>query len=69
MNIAVEQDVTGLEGLAHHHFGRAVLRALLHTGSYPLSIQVKTRQRGPVITNNDAVRVQHGNDFEYEVVS
>ena len=42
VDVTVEEDVSRLEGLAHHHLGGAVLRALFHTWSDPLSVQIVT---------------------------
>ena len=69
MDVTVKKDVPRLKSLTHHHLGGAVLRTLFHTGSYPLSIQIIARQRGSVVTNYDSIRVQHGDNLEYEVVS
>ena len=44
VNITVEQDITRFKRLAHHHFGGAVLGALLHAGRDPLSIEIVTAQ-------------------------
>lgn len=69
VDVTVKKDVSRLKSLTHHHLGGAVLRTLFHTGSYPLSIKIIARQGSSVVTNNDSIRVQHGNNLEYEVVS
>lgn len=40
VDVTVEKDVPRLKSLTHHHLGGAVLGALFHAGSYPLSIQI-----------------------------
>ena len=68
VDIAVEQDVPTFQSLPHHHFSRAVLRALLHAWCDPLSIQVKATQRCPIVTHNDTIWVEHRDDLEHEIV-
>lgn len=69
MDITVEEDVARLKRLPHHHFGRAILRALLHRGRNPLAVQIKATQRGPIVANKASVRVQHRDDFKDEIIS
>lgn len=68
VDVAVKQNVSTLQSLAHHHFGRTVFRTLFHARSDPLSIQIQTRQRATVVANNYTVGVQHWYYFEHEVV-
>jgi len=69
MDIAIKQDITTFESFSHHHFGRAVLWALLHTWSNPLTIQIKCTERTPIIADNDTIWIEHWYDLEDEVVT
>jgi len=69
VDVAVEQNVSALQSLPHHHLGRTVLRALLHAGSYPLPVQVEPAQRCSVIADENSVGVEHGNYLEHEIVA
>lgn len=69
VNIAVEEDVTRLERLAHHHLGGAVLGALLHAWGNPLTIQIEAAEAAPVVADDDSIRVEHWYDLKNEVVT
>ena len=69
MVVTVEQDISRVLSLTHHHFGSVVLWTQLLTGSDPLTIQVQSRQRTPIIANYNTVWVKHRNNFKHEVVS
>lgn len=69
VDVAVEQDVSRLQGLPHHHLGGAVLGTLLHARRNPLPIQVEARKRRSVVAHDDSVWIQHRDDLEHEVVS
>jgi len=69
MDVTVEKDVPAFEGFPHHHLGRAVFRALLHAGGNPLPVQVKPTERAPVVTDSDSIRVEHGDNLKYKVIS
>lgn len=69
VDVAVEEDVTTLQRLPHHHLGGAVLWELLHAGRDPLSVEVHAAQGSSVVSDDDAVGVEHRDDLEDEVVS
>lgn len=69
MYITIEEDVSTLECLAHHHFSGAVFGTLLHAWRDPLTIEIEATQRRPIISNQDAIRVEHGDDLKYKVVT
>ena len=69
MDIAIEQNVSTLQCFSHHHFSGAIFGALLHTRSDPLPIQIESTERGPIVTYQDSVRVEHWYDLEHKVVS
>ena len=69
VDIAIEQNVSALEGLSHHHFGRAVFGTGLHARSYPLSIQIEAAERRSIVTDQNPIWVQHWNYLEHEIVS
>ena len=67
--VTVEQDITRVLRLSHHDLGCKVLRTLLHGGSLPLPIQIEPGQRGSIVAHDDAIGIEHWNDFENEVVA
>ena len=69
MIITVEENVSRVLSLAHHDFRRKVLRALFHRRALPLAIQIEAGERSAIISNNHAIRIEHWNYFENEVVS
>ena len=69
MNITVEENVPTLQSLPHHHLGGGVLRALFHTGSNPLSVEIEATKGGSLNAYYYSIGVQHGNDFKDEIVS
>jgi hypothetical protein len=69
VDIAIEEDVTTLKCLSHHHLGGAILWELLHTWRDPLSVEVHAAQGRSVVSDDDAIRIEHRNDLEHEVVS
>lgn len=68
MDVTIEEDVTALKCFSHHHFGGAVFWILFHTWSNPLSVKIHATQRCTIVANDDAIRIEHGNYFEYKVV-
>lgn len=69
VNVTVEQNVSALKSLPHHHLGWTVLWTLLHAWCNPLSIEVKSTEWAPIVADNHPVWIKHGNNFEHEVVS
>jgi hypothetical protein len=69
VEITIKQDVPGLLCLFHQLHGGMIFGANLLAGLDPLPVQVKARQAAPVVANDNAVRVKHWNNLEYEVVS
>jgi hypothetical protein len=69
MQITVKENITRLQRPLHHQFGMIIRRVELGAATNPLSVQVRTQQGAAVVANNDAVRVQHGYNFENESVS
>jgi hypothetical protein len=68
MYITIKEDVSAFQGLAHHHLRRAILGALLHAWCDPLSVQIEATKRGPVISNQHPIWVQHRDDLKYKIV-
>ena len=69
MDVTVEKNISAFKRFSHHHFSGAVFWELFHTWSNPLSIEISTTQRCPIITNNDTIWIEHRNDFEYKIIS
>ena len=69
VEITVEEDVTTLQCPFHHHLDMVVYGVELARRSNPLSVQILAHERASIVTNYDAVRVQHRHYLEYEGVS
>lgn len=69
VEITIKQDVPRLLCLFHQLHGGMIFGANLLAGLDPLPVQVEARQAAPVVANDNAVRVKHWNNLEYEVVS
>ena len=69
MNITVEEDVSALKSLSHHHLCWAVLWALFHAWSNPLPIEIQSTQWASIVTNDNTIWIKHWNDFKDKVIS
>lgn len=69
VHIDEDMDVSALKRLADHLLHRVDLWRLLNWRGLPLSVEVKTGERAPVVPNYDAIRVKHRNYLENEDVS
>lgn len=68
MEVTEEKNVAALKGLAHHHFNREILRIHLRPRRDPLSIEVLPRQRAPIVSDNDTIRVEDRDNLEDKIV-
>eukprot|EP00356_Strombidium_inclinatum_P013872 CAMPEP_0170497566 /NCGR_PEP_ID=MMETSP0208-20121228/25058_1 /TAXON_ID=197538 /ORGANISM="Strombidium inclinatum, Strain S3" /LENGTH=90 /DNA_ID=CAMNT_0010774421 /DNA_START=2323 /DNA_END=2595 /DNA_ORIENTATION=+ len=69
MDVHEQFNLAALQRLSNHVLHAEDLRRVPETGAHPLSIQVVATEAASVVANNDAVRVQHRNNFEDELVS
>ena len=69
MEIAVENDLSLLHELLHHLSRVPDARKRFLENCLVVSIQVTARERAAVVADDNAVRIQHRHDLEYEVVS
>ena len=69
MEIAEEENVSTLQRSLHHQLRVVIDRVKLARGANPLSIQVLSHQRAPVVAHDDSVRVQHRYNLEDEGAS
>jgi hypothetical protein len=68
VEVTEEKNVAALKGLAHHHFNGRVLRIHLRARRDPLSIEILPRQRAPVVSDNDTIWVEDGDNLEDKIV-
>lgn len=69
MEITEEKYFTRLLRLLHHQLGVVVDRVELRTRPNPLSVQILSHQRAPIVTHDDAIRIEHRYDLEHVRVS
>ena len=65
MEVTEEKDFSRFLGFLHHEFGVIVDRVQLGTRANPLSVEILTNERAPVVANYYSVGVKHRNDFEH----
>ena len=68
MYVTIKKDISALQSLSHHHFGRTIFRALLHARSYPLTVEIQSTERCPIISNEYSIWVEHRDNLKHEVV-
>ena len=68
MHITVKENLTRLQSPLHHLLRVEVDWILFLLGIRPLSIQIGTHQRAPIIAYDHTVRILHWNYFEYKFV-
>ena len=69
VEVAIEVDVSGLEGLLDHLLHSKHLREQSPSRLDPLPIQVIPRKAAPVVSDNDSIWVEHWNYLEDEAFS
>ena len=69
MKVAIHEDISTLQGFAHHLFDRIALAKESWAGRDPLSIEIVAGERTPVISNYNPIRVEHGDNLENEPFS
>ena len=69
MHVAEEKDISALQRPLHHQLRVVVDRVELARRPNPLTIQILSHQRAPIVAYNDAIWVEHGHYLEDEGVS
>lgn len=69
VEVTEEKDVSTFESFLHHQLGVIEDWVLLAAGPNPLAIEIQPYNTAPIVPDNDSIRVQHGDNFEYECVS
>ena len=69
MEVAEEKDITALQSTLHHQLRMVIDRVEFAGRADPLPVQVLAHERAAIVTNDDAIRVQHWYDFENKGVS
>ena len=64
VEVTEEEYLTGFLRLFHHELCMIIDRIQFSTGPNPLSVKVLPNQRTSVIADDNAIRIQHGYDFE-----
>jgi hypothetical protein len=65
VEVAEEEDFSGLQGLLHHELGVVVDGVETSTGGSPLPIEVLPHQGAAVVAYDDSIGVQHWDDLYY----
>lgn len=68
VQVAVEKNVTALEGAFHHQLGVVLDGEEFTRRADPLPIKVLTHQRASVVAHDHTVRIQKWHNFKYESV-
>mmetsp|Transcript_73066 Transcript_73066/g.161638 ORF Transcript_73066/g.161638 Transcript_73066/m.161638 type:complete len:296 (-) Transcript_73066:884-1771(-) len=69
MDVDIEYHLAVVQQVSEHALRKEDRRVQLPTGVAPQAVQVLPGQGATVVSNDDAVRVQHGYDLEDEVVA
>ena len=69
VEVTEEENVARLECAFHHEFRVVVYRVKLARGANPLSVQILSHERAPVIANDDTIRVEHRYNLKYKGVT
>ena len=69
MDVHEEVDIAALERLSHHFLHADDLRRRLLSRIRPLTVQVETSETAAIVSDNDAVWVEHWHDLKDECVS
>jgi len=67
VQIATEHHFSLLVELSYHPLHVPILRVQVLRRCLPAPIQVLSSERAPIVSVDDTVRIEHGNDFEDEV--
>lgn len=69
VDVHEEMNVSALQRLLYHFFHAHDLRRRLLHWVHPLTIEVEAGEAASVVAHDDAIRVEHRNNFENEGVS
>jgi hypothetical protein len=64
MHVAVEENFSRLQSSFHHELRVVVDGVELGRARHPLTVQIDSHERAPIVTNDNTIWVLHWDNFE-----